>query len=202
MNPGGRKADLEELAAIAAAQGGYFTTGQARRAGYKAPLLAYHFRVGNFERVGHGLYRLPLLPLAEHDDLVRLCLWSRNRRGQPQAVVSHQSALALHGLSDWITREVLLTVPPGFRKQAPRGCRLHKAALAVAETVAREGFRVTRVERCLTDLAAESSFPQALFDRALRLALQGNLLSSRRARSLAELRSSLVAGMPRRVARA
>src|SRR5437879_3025479 len=69
-------------------QGGYFTAKQAREAGYDYPHLDYHVSTGNFERVEHGLYRLISLPPGEHDDLVRLTLWSRNRQDEPQAVVS------------------------------------------------------------------------------------------------------------------
>ena len=194
MGASKRKADLDGLAAAASGQGGYFTTRQARSAGFSAPLLAYHLKAGNFERVGHGLYRLPLLPYALHDDLVRLSLWSRDRQGRPQAVVSHESALALHELTDGIPREVHLTVPIGFRKPAPRGCVLHRAELSVAETAAREGFRVTRVERTLAELAALPTFPEGQFDRALRLAVKRDLVSSTRAKSLAALRARAVRG--------
>ena len=91
---------LRTLYALAATQGGYFTAKQAAEAGYDYAHLAYHLRTGNFERAGHGLYRLPTIPIAEHDDLIRLSLWSRDRQDRPQAVVSHDSALLLHQLSD------------------------------------------------------------------------------------------------------
>src|SRR5947209_546021 len=63
------------LAAFANEQGGYFTTKQAIEVGYGYRHLDYHETAGNFERVGHGLYRLPTAPRAEHDDLIRLSLW-------------------------------------------------------------------------------------------------------------------------------
>src|SRR5262249_60921836 len=84
------------LSAVAHQQGGYFTTKQAIQAGYGYRHLDYHETAGNFERVQHGLYRLPTVPLAEHDDLIRLTLWRRNQKDVPQAVVSHQSALDPH----------------------------------------------------------------------------------------------------------
>src|SRR4051812_33776754 len=116
-----------QLFAVAVAQGGYFTAKQAGAAGYGYPHLQYHVSCGNFVRVGHGLYRLPNLPPAEHDDLIRLTLWSRNRADEPQAVVSHESALALYELSELLPTHTHVTVPPSFRKQAPQGCVLHKA---------------------------------------------------------------------------
>src|SRR5439155_7104150 len=104
-----------QLLALAVEQGGYFTAKQAEEAGYDYSHLNYHVACGNFTRVGHGLYRLPELPPAEQDDLIRLALWSRNREDQPQAVVSHESALVLHELSELLPAQIHLTVPPGFR---------------------------------------------------------------------------------------
>ena len=118
------------LTAVAGDQGGYFTAKQAREAGYDYPHLKYHLSCGNFERVEHGLYRLPDLPVSDHDDMIRLTLWSRDRNDEPQAVVSHQTALALHELSDVIATATHLSVPPGFRKPAPKGVVLHRARLS------------------------------------------------------------------------
>ena len=50
------------LHAVATTQGGYFTAKQASEAGYGNRHLDYHAKAGNFERVGRGLYRLPLIP--------------------------------------------------------------------------------------------------------------------------------------------
>ncbi len=142
------------LAAVANGQGGYFTTKQAIEAGYGYKHLDYHETAGNFERVDHGLYRLPTVPVAEHDDLIRLALWSRNQKDEPQAVVSHESALVLHELTDLLPDRTHLTVPRTFRKPTPKGCVLHKAALAAADIEERTGFRVTTPLRTLLDAAA------------------------------------------------
>src|SRR5438105_4653805 len=142
-----------KLFAVAVEQGGYFTAKQAREAGYAYPHLDYHVSRANFTRVGHGLYRLPELPPAEQDDLIRLALWSRNREDQPQAVVSHESALVLHELSELLPAQIHLTVPPGFRKNAPEGCVLHRDALPPSDVEERQGFRVTSPLRTLLDVA-------------------------------------------------
>ena len=115
-----RKDAALALAALAHEQGGYFTTKQAIQAGYGYKHLDYHETAGNFERVAHGLYRLPTVPPAELDDLIRLILWSRNQKYVPQAVVSHESALILHDLTELLPDRVHLTVPATFRKRAPR----------------------------------------------------------------------------------
>jgi len=46
-----------------------------------------------------GLSRLPDYPPGEREDLIRWSLWSHNRQGFSQAVVSHETALAVHELS-------------------------------------------------------------------------------------------------------
>jgi predicted transcriptional regulator of viral defense system len=152
MNRSTREAS-RRLFATALEQGGYFTAKQAQAAGYDYPHLDYHVSCGNMVRVDHGLYRLPAVPPAEHDDLIRLALWSRNRQDQPQAVVSHESALVLHELSDLLPTTVHLTVPPGFRKKAPPGCVLHRDVLAPSDIEERPGFRVTTPLRTLLDVA-------------------------------------------------
>lgn len=144
----------QRLATLAHEQGGYFTAKQARTAGYGYKHLDYHETAGNFVRVEHGLYRLPTVPPGENDDLARLSLWSRNQKDEPQAVVSHESALVLHELSDLLPAAIHLTVPPKFRKPAPNGCVLHKAVLVAGDIEERAGFRVTTPLRTLLDAAA------------------------------------------------
>lgn len=163
------------LAALAQGQGGYFTAKQASEAGYEYPQLVYHVTAGNFERVQHGLYRLPTVPIAEHDDLIRLTFWSRNQKDEPQAVVSHESALVLHELTDLLPDRVHLTVPRTFRKPAPKGCVLHKATLDANEVKEHEGFRVTTPLRTLLDAAA-SGVSQEQLDAATRDALARGLV--------------------------
>ncbi len=156
-------------------QGGYFTAKQARKAGYDYPHLDYHVSAGNFERVEHGLYRLTSLPPGEHDDLVRLSLWSRDRQDEPQAVVSHESALVLHDLSELLPAEIHLTVPPTFRKEPPAGCVLHKARLAPKDIEERAGFRATAPLRTLLDVAA-SGVPEEQLQKAVADALARGLV--------------------------
>src|SRR3954453_23440256 len=106
-----RKGAALALANLAHEQGGYFTTKQAIQAGYGYRHLDYHESAGSFERVAHGLYRLPTVPTSEYDDLIRLTLWSRNQKDVPQAVVSHETALVLHELAELLPDRTHLTVP-------------------------------------------------------------------------------------------
>jgi predicted transcriptional regulator of viral defense system len=175
------------LSALAHEQGGYFTTKQAIQAGYGYRHLDYHETAGNFERVGHGLYRLPTVPAAEHDDFIRITLWSRNQKDVPQAVVSHESALVLHELTELLPSKIHLTVPPKFRKSAPNGCVLHKRTLAAEDIEERAGFRVTTPLRTLLDAAA-GDVSQEQLEKAVRQVLSRGLV--RRAKLLEAARGN------------
>jgi predicted transcriptional regulator of viral defense system len=138
------------LAAVATGQSGYFTASEALSVGYSYQAQKFHADRNNWVRVDRGLFRLPEWPIGEHDDLVRWSLWSRDR-----AVVSHETALAVHDLGDVNPATVHLTVPPaGFRSRAPAGIRLHRAELPPADVWLGEGFRITTPLRSLLDVAA------------------------------------------------
>lgn len=148
------RAARERLYAVAEAQAGYFTAGQALAAGYSHAAQSYHVKAGNWLREGWGVYRLARFPLVPGAKLVRLMLWSRDRVGEVQAAVSHDSALAVYGLSDVLPAVTHLSVPPGFRKAPPTGVALHRARLAAGEVTLRDGYRVTTPLRTLLDVAA------------------------------------------------
>ncbi len=155
---------------------GYFTAKEAASLGYAYPHLHYHAKVGNIERVGHGVYRLTGLEVPQHDDLVQLMLWSRDRADRPQAVVSHATALVVYDLSDLLPGQNHLTVPPGFQKKAPRGCVLHRGRLAESEIEERGGFRVTKPLRTLLDSAVSVHVPLDQYDLAVQQALDRGLV--------------------------
>ncbi|MBN2562364.1 MAG: type IV toxin-antitoxin system AbiEi family antitoxin domain-containing protein [Phycisphaerae bacterium] len=174
------KSARRELSDLAQTQGGYFTSKQAAGAGYAQPHLDYHLKAGNFERVERGLYRVTTLPLSEHDDLIRLSLWSRGRDDQPQAVVSHETALAVHGLGELLPKRTHVTVPRSFRKKPPAGCVLHKGDVAPDEVEQREGFRVTTPLRTLIDVAGTERVTQAQFNQIVLQALNEGLVRQAR----------------------
>ncbi len=170
------RAARRALAEIAAAQGGYVTARQAASSGFGYDHLAYHVRVGNLVRVGHGLYHLPEIPASQHDQLIRLSLWSRDRADRPQAVASHATALFLHDLSDVLPNRVHLTVPKAFRKPVPRGCVLHRSTLEAREVEIWEGFAVTTPRRTLADVVDDDDVGREQFRRALDEALRRGLV--------------------------
>lgn len=181
------KTALRELTALAQSQAGYFTAKQAAEIGYNYPHLDYHVRTGNFERTGHGLYRFPEIPIAQHDDLVQLAFWSRDRSDQPQAVVSHQTAMAVHELSDLLPTQIHLTVPATFRKVPPTdSIVLHRQSLNQSDVEEREGFRVTTPLRTLLDVASDPTIADEHLRRALEDALARGLVRTSKLLSAAK----------------
>jgi predicted transcriptional regulator of viral defense system len=170
-------ADLRRAVnSIALRQAGYFTASQARAAGYSYQAQKYHVGHGNWTRVDRGLFRLPDWPAGEDDAYVLWRLWSRE-----QGVVSHQSALAIHGLDDMNPAPVHLTVPPGFRAADPCVV-LHKGSVPPADVQRRAGYQVTTAERTLLDVAA-AGISQEQFNATISEALERRLISPHQLRA-------------------
>jgi len=90
MSPNTRGLEL-----LALGHGGYFDRADALAHGFSNQLVHHHVRAGRFERIYPGVYRLAIAPPAQHDDLLLAWVWSNYRDA-----ISHDSALALYGLSD------------------------------------------------------------------------------------------------------
>lgn len=135
-----------QLYQAAERQAGYFTTAQAKAAGFSAPLLSHYTKTGKFQRVRRGVYRWSAFPEIPNADLFVAWL-----SVGPKAVLSHDSALALYGLSDLLPSEIHLTVPRTTSRRH-RGVRLHTGGLTSEEITQREGLPVTTIPRTLADL--------------------------------------------------
>jgi predicted transcriptional regulator of viral defense system len=164
---------MRELEAEAYQQGGYFTAGQARAHRVSRQLLDYHVRRGRFARIRRGLYRIQGFPTAEHDDLREAWM----AVGTSDALLSHESALALLDLSDNIPDGVHLLVPRrrrGLRR--PVGVTLHtRPDGEEVATVWRDGLPLTAPARTLVDVADRLQ-PEQL-SMAVRQALRRGLLT-------------------------
>lgn len=168
----------QRLFTLADQQAGYFTAAQARELGYSDRLIHHHKTYGNWLEAGWGLYRLRDYPATPEEDLVRLYLWSRDKQGNPQAVVSHDTALALYELSDLMPSRYHLSVPPGFRKAPPPGVVLHRSRLEPSEVKWRGGYRITVPLRTLLDAARSGISPEHVAE-ATRQALERGLVRER-----------------------
>jgi predicted transcriptional regulator of viral defense system len=162
-----------------AEQAGYFTAAQAKQLGYSYQAQAHHVAAGNWLRVDRGLFRLAEWIADVHDELAYWNLWSKAR-----AVVSHETALAVHGIGEFESSRVHLTVPPRFTMRHD-ALVLHVADLPNTDVVQRTGFRITSVTRSVIDVAGRSPDEDQL-SRVISEAQQQGLLSLRSLRSRAE----------------
>jgi predicted transcriptional regulator of viral defense system len=166
--------DADRLFAVAAAQAGLFTTQQAAEVGYSSQLLVHHVRARRFARVQRGIYRLVHYPPVDDEEFVAAWLWS-GRAG----VVSHATALALHGLSDVLPAHVHLTLPDFGRRRrlrAPSGVTVHFAIVAPDERTWHGAVPITNVRRTLADCARDGFAPD-LLQQAAAQALQRGLVA-------------------------
>ena len=177
--PADRRDLRRRLFELAARQGGYFTAAQAKSLGYSHQAQAHHVGAGNWWRVDRGLFRLVEWVPSVPDELARWTLWSRGR-----AIVSHESAMAVHGIGEFESRYVHLTVPPGFTMRN-EALALHYAELPADDVSTRSGYRVTTPLRTLIDIAANAADEDQLA-RAIGEARRAGLVTTRRLRSRAE----------------
>lgn len=137
---------------IAADQHGYVTARQAREAGVSSMALVMMERRQTVERVSHGVYRLVQFPASPHAEYMEASLWPAGVAG----IISHESALALYGISDANPSRIHLTIPPGhrIRRHPPSRLRLHRADVPDEDVDLFDGIPVTRVERTIRDCVA------------------------------------------------
>jgi len=182
----------QRLYDIASLQQGYFTARQAKEAGYADSRFAYHVKKGRWIREGRGIYRLANYPVGDRPDLVYWSLWSCNRSGDIQGVFSHQTALAIHDLSDAMPAQYHLTVPKNFRRyhKPPENLILHFADLGGNDVWECEGYKVTSPERTICDVLLDDSISEELVIQAIVDGLQKGVISSAQLKKLAkELKS-------------
>jgi hypothetical protein len=144
------------LYGIAEDQAGYFTAAQARAAGLHQVRLVQLAQQGDIERVSRGVYRFARFPVSRHGHYMEAVLWPQVRRPDVAGVVSHESALAIHGLSDVNPARVHISLPAAvrIRRQVPKGLVIHYADLAPNEVERVEGVPVTTPERAIRDAHA------------------------------------------------
>ena len=165
--------EWDRLYETAAGQSGLFTTQQAAEAGYSPQLLVHYVHSGKALRVHRGLYRLVHFPAGEHEELVVAWLWS-----EQQGVVSHQTALALHGLSDALPAHLHLTLPGAWRRRrfrVPADVVLHHEDVPRADRSWFGAVPATNPTRTLNDCARAGLSPE-LLKQAAQQALRRGLV--------------------------
>jgi predicted transcriptional regulator of viral defense system len=152
--------DWDVLFETAAAQGGYFTTRQAADAGYSVQLLRKHMTAGRVSRAQRGVYRVVHFPAGEHEDLIRLWLWSDHA-----GVFSHETALALHELSDALPARIHMSLPADWasrRLAVPKGLAVSFADVAKADLAWVGHVPVTSPARTISDCINASVQPDLI----------------------------------------
>jgi predicted transcriptional regulator of viral defense system len=165
-------------------QQGFFTTKQAKAAGFAENTHPYHVQVGNWIREHRGIYRLTLFPTSDRPDLVLWSLWSRNRNEEVEGVYSHQTALNLYDLSDLSPAKLYMTVPTDFRRNSdiPGILVLHYADLPKSDVQMAQGFKFTRPLRTILDLIETGTVEQRFIRQALRQAVDRGLITRQQIR--------------------
>jgi predicted transcriptional regulator of viral defense system len=166
----------DSLFDTAGAQQGYFTTKQAADAGYSPQLLVKHMRAGRIARTRRGIYRLVHFPVGEHEALVSTWLWS-----EQAGVVSHESALALHELSDVLPAQIHLTLPSAWRHRrfrVPADVVLHHADVTVEDRSWFGPVPTTNPRRTLNDCAQDGLSPELLQQAAQQALRRGLVVKS------------------------
>ncbi len=171
MSVSTKKPNWDLLFETASAQAGYFTTRQAAKAGYSSQLLLKHIRAGRAERTRRGIYRLVHFPTGEHEELVISWLWS-----EQNGIISHHTALALHGLSDILPANVHLTLPQNWRSRrfrVPDGVVLHYADVPPDDCTWFDSVPTTNPRRTINDCAREELSPDLLRQAAKQAVYRG-----------------------------
>ncbi len=189
---------------IAEEQQGFFTTKQAKGAGFAENTHPYHVQAGNWVREHRGIYRLALFPPTDRPDLVLWSLWSRNRNEEVEGVYSHETALSLYELSDLNPAKLHMTVPPYFRRNSeiPGILVLHYADLPASDVQNAQGFKFTRPLRTIVDLIEAGTIERSFIRQAITQAVDRGLITRQqiRNRPMTELARKIVQDALRRAA--
>ncbi len=191
------KPDHADLFDIAAGQQGYFTSEQAREAGFGRDLLSYHASTGRFIRIQRGLYRFRDYPSSPREEVMAAWL----AVGREVAVVSHETALELFELSDIIPNAIHLTIPRSKRYlTTPPGTVIHTTSSPIdaSEKMFWDGMRMTTPTRSILD-AAENGTPHEHIERAVQDAMERGLTTAGLLREAASGRPDRVRALINRI---
>jgi predicted transcriptional regulator of viral defense system len=173
---------LDKIRAAAKHQAGVFATYQVD---VPNQVIHYHAKNENLERIRTGIYRVADFPRSDDEEYVVAHLWS-----EQQGVLSHQTALSLHRLSDVLPNKIHLTVPRSWEerdKKVPESYRLHYEDLADEDTQWYDAVPMTTPLRTLKDVAQAGLDPDLVeqaIDQARERGLVGDEVERRMLRFL------------------
>jgi predicted transcriptional regulator of viral defense system len=145
---------MDELLAVAEENDGFVTANQARKAGIVGSVLARLAQRGKLERAARGVYRIPYFPLARFSQYREALLWVRSDAGPENVALSHETALAVYGITDVNPSIVHITIPrqSRLRRNQPKWILLHRAELQSNDVIEHEGLPITTIARTTMDV--------------------------------------------------
>ncbi len=143
---------------------GFVTQEQARASGIPAQRLVVLEDRGLLERRRHGLYRVVALPVSPLDSYMEATLWPVGVQG----VLSDETALELHGLSDVSPAKIHITVPRSHRtrRAVPAQYVIHRHDLDAGDVTSYEGIPIVTAAQAIRDADASHLGP-ALIRQAI-----------------------------------
>jgi predicted transcriptional regulator of viral defense system len=174
----------------AAEQFGYITTRDAEVLGVDPHRLQKMKDRGTLTRVGRGIFRFGDVPAGPLDQYAEATLWPL----EVQGVLSHATALDLHGLCDINPTRIDITVPRGFRttRTPPELLRLHRDQLDARDVTWHEGLPIVSVRRAILG-AIDQRVGWHLIDQAIDTARRTGRLTAEHADELRALRPGATA---------
>jgi predicted transcriptional regulator of viral defense system len=145
---------FDELAALAEENDGLVTAEQARAEGFTDSVLTRLVQRRRIERIARGVYRIPYFSPGQFSQYREAVLWAKANRGPDPVAISHETALAVYGISDANPASIHLTVPGDarLRRKTLRGVIVHHGTLSANDIAIQEGISVTTIERTIADL--------------------------------------------------
>lgn len=142
------------------AQGGVADRAQALRAGYSRRAMAHRLKSAKWRRVQRGVYATFTGPVHREARL-----WAALRRAGPGAMLSHETAAEVHGLTDKRSAKIHITVAADrhpARHKPIRGVVIHRSSQSQPMRLPEWKLPRTRIEDTVLDLvAAARTFDEA-----------------------------------------
>ena len=140
---------------------------QALDAGMSEHQIGERLRLARWVRAARRVYRHAAVPSTPESRLLARCM-------AYEALASHRSAAALHGIDGYKLDKVEVVVAKGRVRRIP-GARLHHSTqMRLAGRVERHGIPCTQLDRTVLDLAG--LVDRAALDRAIDAVLRKGLL--------------------------
>ncbi len=183
----------DKLFEIADRQQGYFTSQQAEECGFSRSNFYLKIRSGEWAKELRGIYKLVNYPVTDRSELVLWMLWSRGRKGLPQGIWSHETALDIHELSDVMPSKMHMSVPEGFRRGVafPKNLHLHFVDIPKSDVEERQGYRVTTPLRTLIDIIQEGKIANQHIALAIKEVLKRGLATTQEVQKISEWAKSI-----------